>query len=97
MRDRPVPPEYASILAEDWNGRPALFQVGENNFGFTGHPGVKRAMVEDLIMEFEENPVDIGPALEVMVQRQPDFEDALVRIMTGIIQRTEWMKPKTGS
>ena len=30
MRDRPVPPADATILAEDTAGRPAVFQVGDN-------------------------------------------------------------------
>lgn len=92
MRDRPIPPEYARILAEDWAGRPALFQIGENCFGFTGHPGAKRAMFEDLIMEFEEAPEEAGPGLEAMSSLQPALEDALVHIMTGIIRQTRWMK-----
>ena len=36
-------------------GRPC-FQVGENAYGFAGHPGIKLGMVEDLVMEFEEVP-----------------------------------------
>src|SRR5690606_16360206 len=64
MRDRPVPPDYAEVLAADEAGRPALFQIGQNAFGFTGHPGVRRAMIEDLIMEFDEAPENIGPGLD---------------------------------
>ncbi len=37
-------------------GRPGLFQVGDNPFGFTGRPRAKVAMVEDLAMEFEAAP-----------------------------------------
>jgi GMP synthase-like glutamine amidotransferase len=91
MRDRPVPPAYARILAEDEAGRPALFQIGENAFGFTGHPGFKPAIAEDLIMEFEENPPDPGPALERLRGMKRELEDALVPIMTGLIQRTGLM------
>ena len=61
MRDRPVPPDYAKGLAEDDRGDPALWQIGENVLGFTFHPGFKLAIAEDLIMEFEESPDDIGP------------------------------------
>ena len=91
MRDWPVPPDYADVLAEDSAGRPVLFQIGDNCFGFVGHPGAKRAMIEDLIMEFEEAPTDVGPSLEAMTQLQPAFEDALVQIMTGVVQQTRWM------
>ena len=33
MRDRPRPPDYASILAVDGDGHPALFQIGPNASG----------------------------------------------------------------
>ena len=60
-RDRAVPPGYSQILARDSAGAPALWQVGANAFGFSGHPGLKVAMIEDLIMEFEETPADPVP------------------------------------
>jgi GMP synthase-like glutamine amidotransferase len=85
-RDRPVPPPEARILAVDAAGNPALFQVGANALGFTGHPGVKPAIVEDLIMEFEEAPADPGPNLERLRSLQRSIEDALVPIMTGVVK-----------
>lgn len=85
-RDRPVPPPDARILAVDGAGRPALFQVGPNALGFTGHPGIKPAIVEDLIMEFEECPADPGPRLELLRSLQRNIEDALVPIMTGVVK-----------
>ena len=91
MRDRPIPPAYARVLAEDEGGRPALFQIGENAFGLTFHPGFKAAIAEDLIMEFEENPSDPGPALVQLRGMKTEIEDALVPIMTGLIQRTGLM------
>jgi GMP synthase-like glutamine amidotransferase len=93
MRDRPVPPAYASVLAEDSDGRPALWQIGERAFGFAGHPGLKLAMVEDLIMEFTEAPADPGPGLAKLRSAQRALEDALVPIMTGIVQLAQWMQP----
>jgi len=93
MRDRPIPPGDAAILAEDEAGRPALFQVAGNCLGFTGHPGAKLGMVEDLIMEFEDAPPDCGPALEALRRAQPAVENALVYIMTGLIQVTGLMQP----
>lgn len=92
MRDRPLPPDYARILAEDADGRPALFQIGANAFGFAGHPGIKLAMAEDLIMEFDEAPDDPAPALEALRTAKTDIEDALVRIMTGLVQLTGLMR-----
>ncbi len=85
-RDRPVPPPDARILAVDAAGHPALFQVGANALGFTGHPGIKPAIIEDLIMEFEECPADPGPRLERLRTLQRNIEDALVPIMTGVVK-----------
>jgi GMP synthase-like glutamine amidotransferase len=85
-RDRPEPPPGAQVLARDWQGRPALFQVGELALGFTGHPGTKPAIVEDLIMEFEEGPADPRPALAQLRAVRPALEDALVPIMTGVVR-----------
>jgi GMP synthase-like glutamine amidotransferase len=91
MRDFPVPPANASVLAVDGLGRPAVFQVGRQAFGFTGHPGFKPAMAEDLIMEFEEAPADPVPTLEKLRGSMRDIEDALVWIMTGLVQATDLM------
>jgi len=85
-RDRPSLPNAARVLARDWSGQPAVFDVGGHALGFTGHPGTKPAIVEDLIMEFEEGPPDPGPTLQQMRARQPALEDALVPIMTGIVR-----------
>lgn len=92
MRDRPAPPDYAEVLAVDEAGRPALFQIGRSAFGFSGHPGVRRAMIEDLIMEFDEAPGDTGAALDCLARLASDIEDALVPIMTGLVQATGWMR-----
>jgi hypothetical protein len=93
MRDRPLPPDNGRILAEDPDGHPALFQIGRKAFGFTGHPGFKPAMGEDLVMEFEEAPEDSPAALEALRPRVREIEDALVYIMTGLVQATELMLP----
>ena len=92
MRDVAVPPGYASVLASDAGGRPALWQIGRRAFGFSGHPGLKVAMVEDLIMEFEESPADVGAALGKLRAAQRALEDALVGIMTGLVQLSGWME-----
>ncbi|MEJ2382995.1 MAG: hypothetical protein P8Y54_01200 [Xanthomonadales bacterium] len=94
MRDRPLPPSDARILAVDDQERPVLFQVGPNSLGFTGHPGFKTAMAEDLIMEFEEAPDDPAPQLQRLQVMVPEIEDALVPIMTGLIKITGWMRPR---
>lgn len=91
MRDRPQPPDYATILATDEGGQPALFQIGPNAFGFTGHPGVRRAMIEDLIMEFEEAPPETADGLAKLATLGQAIDDALVPIMAGLIAAAGWM------
>lgn len=91
MRDWPVLPAAARVLAEDDKGRPAAWQVGHNAFGFSGNPGIKLGMVEDLIMEFEEVPDGAPAKLEALRMLQPALEDDLVPIMTGIVQCTSLM------
>jgi len=97
MRDRPVLPDTAKVLASDASGRPAVFQIGDNAYGFLGHPGIKLGMVEDLIMEFEEVPDRAPEELEKLRGLQPKIEDELVPIMTGLVQCTSLMhSPKAG-
>jgi GMP synthase-like glutamine amidotransferase len=91
MRDWPVLPDGASVLAEDDLGRPAVWQIGENAYGFSGNPGIKLGMVEDLIMEFEEVPADCAAQLDKLRPLQPVLEDELVPIMTGLVQCTSLM------
>jgi GMP synthase-like glutamine amidotransferase len=92
MRDRPMPPDYAEVLAVDQAGRPAVFQIGANAFGFTGHPGLRAAMIEDLIMEFEEAAPDCASGLELLRSSAGPVEDALVPIMTGLVGAARWME-----
>lgn len=91
MRDLPVLPGEAVVLAEDETGRPAVFQVGDNAYGFLGNPGIKLGMVEDLIMEFEEVPANTAEGLGILRTLQPKIEDELVPIMTGLVQCTSLM------
>ena len=92
MRDRPVLPDDALILAVDEHGGPAVFQVGGNSIGFIGHPGFKSAMIEDLIMEFDESPEDPLPALERVRALQEEGAEALAGIMVGLVQVTRLMQ-----
>ena len=82
-------------------GQPALFQVGERAFGFSGHPGIKSAMVEDLIMEFAEAPAEPGSAAGPARRRESRIEEALVPIMTGLVRciRSDGgaRRPRSGS
>jgi len=98
MRDRPVLPDDAVLLAVDEYDRPAVFQVADNSFGFVGNPGIKVGIVEDLIMEFEEVPDGAAGKLEALRALQPGIEDELVPIMTGLVQCTALMSsPRAGA
>ena len=92
MRDTLVLPDYAVTLAEDEAGNPALFQIGTNSFGFIGHPGIKPAMIEDMVMEFEEAPDNSAETIAGCRSLVPQIEDSLIPIMTGLIQLTDLMK-----
>lgn len=91
MRDWPVPPADAQILAMDGRGRPALWQAGPRALGFAGHPGLKVAMVEDLVMEFEEAPQDVQAGLAELRAVQRSIEDTLVPLMAGVEKLMGWM------
>jgi GMP synthase-like glutamine amidotransferase len=91
-RDRAIMPSYAKELAVDEAGETVLFQIGENCFGFDGHPGIKPAMVEDLVMEFEEAPDNSGETLDAMRFKVKEVEDSLIPIMTGLVQMTGIME-----
>ena len=93
MRDWPTPPPGAEVLAEDSKGRAALWQIGRA-LGFAGHPGIKVAMVEDLIMEFEEAPAEVEAGLAGLRVAQRSIEDALVPIMAGVLQILGWQSMK---
>jgi GMP synthase-like glutamine amidotransferase len=92
MRDWPEPPPQASVLARAADGRALLWQSRDTAFGFAGHPGLKVAMVEDLIMEFTEGPDELERGLAALRTAQRSIEDALVPIMTGLVQATGWME-----
>lgn len=91
MRDWPQPPGEAQVLARDEGGRVVLWQLGKA-LGFAAHPGLKVAMVEDLVMEFEESPQPIAPGLAQLRAVQRSIEDALVPLMTGVVQLMGWMR-----
>lgn len=91
MRDAPVLPADAEVLAVDAGDRPAAFQLRDNCFGFLGHPGCKSAMIEDLIMEFDETPEGTAETLAELRAEQGEIAAALAEIMVGLIKVTGWM------
>lgn len=84
LRDAPVLPESAEVLATGEAGDPLVFSVGGNSLGFVGHPGMKRGMVEDLIMEFAETPENTAESLADLSRAQAEIAGALTSIMVGI-------------
>jgi len=92
MRDRPVLPSGAEVLAVGAGGAPMVFQLRDNCLGFLGHPGVKSAMIEDLIMEFEETPENTAEMLPTLREAQGEIAAALGAIMVGLIQITGLMQ-----
>jgi GMP synthase-like glutamine amidotransferase len=91
MRDRPVLPAGAKVLAIGAGNEPLLFQWRGNCFGFLGHPGIKSAMIEDLIMEFEEAPDGTAETLAALRAAQGEIAAALAAIMVGLIEMTRLM------
>ncbi len=91
LRDRPVLPAGAEVLAVDGSGAPIVFSAGANSLGFLGHPGTKYGMVEDLIMEFAETPPDTAETLTVLRDRQGEIAAALSDMMIGICRHTGLM------
>jgi GMP synthase-like glutamine amidotransferase len=95
MRDRPVPPAGAKVLAVADNDAPVLFQIGDNCLGFTGHPGVKSAMIEDVIMAFDEVPDGTAETLARLRDVQGEIATALGEIMVGMVALTGLMQPSS--
>ncbi len=91
LRDMPVMPKGAQVLAQGPDDTPRIFTVGTNSLGIVGHPGMKRGMCEDLIMEFEDTPEDTVGGLEALGASQVGIAEALTDLMVGIVARAGWM------
>jgi hypothetical protein len=55
--------------------------------GFAGHPGVKSAMIEDIIMEFDETPDGTAQTLARLREVQFEVTDSLSSLMVGLVTR----------
>lgn len=91
LRDRPVLPDDADVLAADAAGEALVFSIRGNCLGFLGHPGMKRGMAEDIIMEFAETPENTVESLEALGVAQAEIAEALTGLMVGISRHTGWM------
>ncbi len=94
MRDAPGAPPESTVLAESEDGRPMLFQAHYNCLGFYGHPGIKTAMIEDAIVQAPGFELGDAAVLSEVRSCQTELENALVPLMTGIIQITGWMQER---
>ena len=93
MRDRPVLPAGAEVLAVGAGREPVLFQLRGNCLGFLAHPGAKSAMIEDLIMEFEDVPENTAETLAALRAAHGEIAAVLGDIMVGMIELTHLMQP----
>lgn len=91
LRDAPVLPVGSEVLAQTAGGEALIFSVGTNALGFLGHPGMKRGMAEDLIMEFAETPDATVEGLAALGAVQGAIAEALGPLMVGVMARTGWM------
>lgn len=91
LRDSPIQPAGSEVLAVSAVGAPLIFAVGQNSLGLLGHPGMKRGMAEDLIMEFAETPDNTQDSLADLAAAQSQIAENLGDLMIGLIARTGWM------
>lgn len=91
LRDGPVLPLGSEVLAQGEHGEVMVFSVGANSLGFLGHPGMKRGMAEDLIMEFADTPEGTIEGLTALGAAQGRIAEALGPLMVGVMARTGWM------
>lgn len=91
LHDRPVPRADWPVLARDPSGAPLIFSPRPNAVGFIGHPGMKRGMAEDLIMEFADTPDDCPQALAALGAAQAELAEALGPLMVWLVARCGWM------
>lgn len=85
LRDRPILPAGAEVLARGPAGEPEIFSLLGNCLGMIGHPGFKRGMVEDLVMEFQDTPDDPAAGLAALGAAQTRIAEALTPLMVGIV------------
>lgn len=90
LRDAPALPPGAEVLATGADGAPLVFAIGRS-LGFLGHPGMKRGMMEDLIMEFTDTPDDCVTPLQKLTEAQREIGEALTDLMVGLVAHTGWM------
>jgi GMP synthase-like glutamine amidotransferase len=96
LRDRPVLPAGAHVLASAEGCEPLIYSMGANALAFIGHPGFKAAMAEDIVMEFEETPPETIDALTRLRDSQAGIAEALSAMIVGIVRQCDWMAAPSG-
>lgn len=91
LRDAPVLGPGMAPIATGPDNEALAFTAGANALGILGHPGMKRGMAEDLIMEFAETPEDTLSGLEALNMCQIDIADNLQPFMVALMRHTGWM------
>lgn len=91
LRDRPVLAPGMAPVATGADGAVLGFRLGPSSLGLLGHPGMKRGMAEDLIMEFAETPPDTVTMLEALGAAQRAIAESLAPLMVSLTRRAGWM------
>lgn len=90
-RDTPVLPAGAEVAATGADGTPLIFTLLPNSVGLLGHPGAKRGMMEDLVMEFADAPEHVVEPLEILGREQVAIARNLGPLMVGIVRHMALM------
>ncbi|MCX7889041.1 MAG: hypothetical protein N2422_04840 [Rhodobacteraceae bacterium] len=91
LRDAPLPGPSMRTIARGPEGQVLGFTAGGKSLGFLGHPGMKRGMAEDLVMEFAETPEDTLTGLAALNRHQIAIAEALGPFMTALVRHCAWM------
>lgn len=91
LRDRPILREGTPVLLRGPQGEALAWGEAGKTFGILGHPGMKRGMAEDLIMEFAETPDDTLTGLAALNSVQHGIAEALGPFMVALVRHCGWM------
>lgn len=91
LRDAPLLRPDMPVLMQGAQGEVLAWGEAGKSFGILGHPGMKRGMAEDLIMEFAETPDDTLSGLEALNSTQVEIAEALGPFMVALVRHLGWM------
>lgn len=90
MRDRPVLPGDAEVLAVDEQDRPLVFQIGRDVLCFTCHPGYSAYMLNNIVVEVKADRQEMAAPLQEVRKHEMALAENLVGIMAGLSSFTGW-------